>query len=95
VDPASGHATDFQLVAIPSKKGIPGFYALMIDRRGILFSDAMWGISTPRSLSANRDMSFSEIEKLRENIDRYVKENGLAAAPAALDARAVGTTYGF
>ena len=94
-DPASGRVADFHLIAVPVKKGIRGRYALMVDRRGIVFSDAMWGISSSYIRAATSEGRASEIEELRSNIAYYMKQQGLAAAPLTLNAEAIGTTYGF
>lgn len=94
-DSASRPATDFYLIAIPAKKGIRGRYALMVDSRGVVFSDVMWGISSPYILAATPGGRASEIEELRGNIEHYMNKNGLAAAPLTLNAEAIGTTYGF
>lgn len=94
-DPATGRVTDFHLIAVPVKKGVRGRYALMVDSRGIVFSDAMWGISNPYIRAANSEGRASEIEEVRRNIERHMKENGLAAAPLTLNAELIGTTYGF
>jgi hypothetical protein len=95
LDPVSGRVTDFYLLAIPVKKGIRGRYALMVDSRGILFSDAMWGISSPYIKAATSEGRASEIEQLRANIEHYMKGRGLALAPLTLNAEAIGTTFGF
>jgi hypothetical protein len=42
----NGLATNFYLIAMPVKT-VRGHYPLMVDKRGILFSDAMWGYSGP------------------------------------------------
>jgi hypothetical protein len=52
-DSALAQVTDFRLIAVPVKKGVGGRYALMVDHRGIVFSDAMWGISSPYIKAAN------------------------------------------
>jgi hypothetical protein len=95
VDPATGRVTDFHLIAVPVRKGVPGRYALMVDRRGIVFSNPMWGISNAYVKAAKSEVRFSEIEELRANIEHYMKVNDLAAAPLTLHAKAIGTTYGF
>ena len=41
-DAATGRVTDFQLTAMPDKKGIRGRDPLMIDSRGIVFVDYPW-----------------------------------------------------
>jgi hypothetical protein len=91
-DPASGQVTNFHLTAIPLQI-VPGHYALMVDSRGIVFSDPMWGISKPYVRAATSEERFSEIGQLGSNIEQYMRDNGLAAAPARLNAQAIGTTY--
>jgi hypothetical protein len=94
-DSASGPVTDFQLIAIPVKKGTRGHYAFMVDSRGIVFSDPMWGISKAFIRAATSEGRASEIEELRGNIEHHMKEKGMAAAPLTLNAEAIGTTYSF
>lgn len=93
-DPASGRVTEFHLIAIPVKQGIRGRYALMVESRGIVFSDPRWGISSPYVRAARSEGRASEIEELKGNIEHYMKNNGLAAAPLTLNAEAIGTAYG-
>jgi hypothetical protein len=64
----------------------------MVDSRGIVFSDAMWGISSPYIRAATSEGRASEIEEVRGNIDNYMKGNGLAAPPT-LNVEAIGTSY--
>jgi hypothetical protein len=92
---ASGLVTDFHLIAIPVKKGIRGRYPLMVDSRGIVFSQVTFGISSSYIRAITSEGRASEIEELRSNIERYMNENGLAAAPLTLSAEAIGTTYRF
>lgn len=93
-DAASGRATDFQLIATPIKV-VRGHYALMVDRRGIVFSDPMFGIASPYIRAATAEGRSSEVEELRGNIERYIKENNLKSAPTTLNVQAIGTTYGL
>jgi hypothetical protein len=95
-DSARGRVTDFRLLAVPVKSGIRGRYALMVDSRGVVFSDPLWGISRTAFIrAATSEGRASEIEELRGNIEHYMKEKGMAAAPLTLNAEAIGTTYGF
>jgi hypothetical protein len=94
-DSASRPGTDFHLIAIPVKKGIRGRYAFMVDSRGIVFSDPMWGISKAFIRAATSEGRESEIEELSGNIEHHMKERGMTAAPLTLNAEAIGTTYGF
>jgi hypothetical protein len=94
-DSPSGSVTDFHLIAIPVKKGNRYHYPLMVDSRGIVFSDPMWETSSPYIRAATSEGRRSEIEALRSNIERYINNNGLVAAPLTLNAEAIGTTYSF
>ena len=94
-DSASGLVTDFHLIAIPVKKGIRGRYPLMVDSRGIVFSEVTLGISSSYIRAATSEGRASEIEQLSSNIEHYVNAHGLAAAPSTLNAEAIGTTYSF
>jgi len=67
----------------------------MVDGRGVVFSDPMWGVSRAFIRAATSEGRASEIEELRGNIERYVKEKGMTAAPRLLNVDAIGTTYGF
>jgi hypothetical protein len=89
----AGVVTDFQLFAIPLKV-IRGHYALMIDSRGILFSNPMWGESTTYVRAATSEARQSEIEDLKRNIDTYMKEKALGAAPEMLTPEVIGTSFG-
>jgi hypothetical protein len=91
---ARGSVTDFHLIAVPITKGVRGRYALMVDSRGVVFSDPMWGISTPHIRAARSEARESEIEQLASNIGRYMQEKGVTRAPIKLDGEIVGTTYG-
>lgn len=94
VDPADGQVVDFQVLAIPMKKGAPGYYAFMVDRRGLVFSDTMWGISGPRVRAATSEARTAKIEELSRNMENYMQQNSLTAAPVSLNPDAIRATYG-
>lgn len=94
-DPASGRVTDFQLVAVPQQSGAPGIYPLMVDSRGIVFSDATWPNVPPFVKALNGERRFSQIDSLQRNIQHYLKDHGLTEAPLSLSAEIVGSDFGF
>lgn len=94
VTEASGRVADFHLLAMPVKV-VRGHFPLMVDGRGILFSDAMWGYSKPYIKAATTDGRFSEIREVERNIDNYMKQYALADAPQALSSEVIGKTYSF
>jgi hypothetical protein len=94
-DPSTGHISDFQLIATPLGDPMRGRYPLMVDGRGVVFNDAMWGISKPYIRAATSEARASEIWKLQANIQHYIDEKLLTAAPPQLNAEMVGQDYGF
>jgi hypothetical protein len=95
-DRTSGLVKDFQLTAIPLEKGIRAHYPLMVDSRGVLFSDANWSITSSHFIkAATSEQRFAEIDQLKTNIDHYMVEKVLAEAPATLNPEIIGTAYGF
>jgi hypothetical protein len=94
-DTASGRVTDFQLTAMPGKKGIRGREPLLIDSRGIVFVDYPWEMEnvTAKVMVMPSDFSNSEIDLLRLNLDRYIEDKGNGLAPATLKADFAGAGY--
>ncbi len=91
-NPVSGYVVDFQLVALPKKKGVAGRNPLMIDSRGIVFVKDGWAEGGPSKIVATPgDGELSQIVALKGNIERYMKEENGGAAPTTLNARVVGT----
>jgi hypothetical protein len=91
-DLAGGRVTDFQLTAVPSKKGIRGREPFMIDSRGIIFVDYPWEMEnvTPKVVVQQGDFFYSQIEALKRNIEQYIREKNNGVAPATLNAEAIG-----
>ncbi len=95
-DATSGLVKDFRLTAIPLEKGIRAHYPLMVDSRGIVFSDPNWSITPSHFIrAATSEQRFAEIDQLKTNIDHYMGEKVLTEAPPTLNAEIIGTTYGF
>jgi hypothetical protein len=90
-DPASGRVVDFQLVALPKRKGVANHDPLMIDRRGIVFVQDPWAENVPPKIMATPgDGEYSQIDVLKGNIERYMKEKNGGVAPAVLTAEIIG-----
>jgi|HubBroStandDraft_6_1064221.scaffolds.fasta_scaffold12168_2 hypothetical protein len=91
-DSATGRLTDFQLTAMPDRKGIRGRDPVMIDSRGIIFVDYPWDMEnvTPKVVVQQGDFFYSQIEALKRNIEQYVREKNYGVAPATLNAEAIG-----
>ena len=91
-DAATGRVTDFQLTAMPDRKGIRGRDPLMIDSRGIIFVDYPWNMEnvTPKVTVEEGDFFYSQIEALKRNIEQYMKDENNGIAPATLNADAIG-----
>ena len=94
-DAATGRVTDFQLTAMPGQKGIRGREPLLIDSRGIVFVDYPWEMEnvTAKVMVMPSDLSNSQIDLLRLNLDRYIKDKGNGLAPATLNAELAGAGY--
>ena len=94
-DPANGRVTDFQLTAMPGKKGIRGREPLLVDSRGVVFVDYPWEMEnvTPQVMVTPSDVSNSQIDGLKFNLDRYIKDKGNGLAPATLNAEIAGGGY--
>jgi hypothetical protein len=91
-DPASGKVVDFQLVALPKRKGVANHNPLMIDRRGIVFVQDPWAENVlPKIMATPGGGGSSQIEVLKGNIERYMKEKNGGVAPAVLTAEIIGT----
>ena len=92
-DAATGRVTDFQLTAMPHRKGIPGRDPVMIDSRGIIFVDYPWYMEnvTPKVTVEEGDFFYSQIEFLKRNIEQYMKDKTSGVAPPTLNADAIGS----
>jgi len=92
-DAATGRVTDFQLTAMPDRKGIRGRDPVMIDSRGIIFVDYPWDMEnvTPKVTVEEGDFFYSQIEFLKRNIEKYMKDKTNGVAPATLNADAIGS----
>ena len=90
-DLANGKVVDFQLVALPKRKGVAAQNPLMIDHRGIVFLKAPWAEDVPPKIMATPgDGASSQIDVLKGNIERYMKERSGGVAPAVLTAEIIG-----
>jgi hypothetical protein len=94
-DAATGRVTDFQLTAMPGKKGIRGREPLLIDSRGIVFVDYPWEMEnvTAKVMVMPSDLSNSQMGFLKFNLDRYIKDKGNGLAPATLNPDVGGAGY--
>ena len=92
-DAASVRVTDFQLTAMPGGRGIRGRDPLMIDSRGIIFVDYAWDMEnvTPKVTVQEGDFFYSQIEFLKRNIEKYMKDKTNGVAPPTLNADAIGS----
>ena len=90
-NPITGNVLDFQLVAVPKKKGVANQNPLMIDQRGIVFVEEPWSNDVPpKIVAAPGDRAYSQIDVLKSNIERYMNEKNGGVAPAALTAEIIG-----
>jgi len=87
-DASSGRITDFQLTAMPGKKGIRGREPLLIDSRGVVFVDYPWEMEnvTAKVMVMPSDLSNSQMNFLKFNLDRYIKEKTNGLPPATINA---------
>jgi hypothetical protein len=87
-DTASGRVTDFQLTAMPGKKGIRGREPLLIDSRGVVFVDYPWEMEnvTAKVMVMPSDLSNSQMGFLKFNLDRYIKGKTNGLPPATINA---------
>ena len=94
-DAATGRVTDFRLTAMPDRKGIRGREPLLIDSRGIVFVDYPWEMEnvTAKVMVMPSDLSNSQMDLLRLNLDRCIKEKWNGLAPATLSAEIGGSGY--
>ncbi len=85
---SSGRVTDFQLTAMPGKKGIRGREPLLIDSRGVVFVDYPWEMEnvTAKVMVMPSDLSNSQMNFLKFNLDRYIKEKTNGLPPATIHA---------
>jgi len=90
----SRRVTDFHLAAFPLYVDVSS-RAFMVDSRGISFAELALGTSTQYIGAFTGERRLSQIDQMKKNIDRYLKDHGLAAAPDALNAEIVGTDFGF
>ena len=94
-DAATGRVTDFQLTAMPGRRGIRGREPLLIDSRGVVFVDYPWEMETvtAKVMVMPSDLSNSQMDLLRLNLDRCIKEKWNGLAPATLSAEIGGSGY--
>jgi hypothetical protein len=94
-DAASGRVADFQLTAMPGKKGIRGREPLLVDSRGVVFVDYPWEMEnvTAKVMVMPSDLSNSQMDFLKFNLDRYIKDKGNGLAPATLNPEIGGAGY--
>jgi hypothetical protein len=85
---SSGRVTDFQLTAMPGKKGIRGREPLLIDSRGVVFVDYPWEMEnvTAKVMVMPSDLSNSQMNFLKFNLNRYIKEKTNGLPPATINA---------
>jgi hypothetical protein len=86
--------TDFHLAAFPLVMDVSS-RAFMVDSRGISFAEAALGTSSQYIGAFTTERRLAQIDPLKKNIESYLKDHGLAAAPDALNAEIVGTDFGF
>ena len=94
-DAATGRVTDFHVTAMPGQKGIRGREPLLIDSRGIVFVDYPWEMEnvTAKVMVMPSDLSNSQMDFLKFNLDRYIKDKGNGLAPPTLTAEFAGGGY--
>jgi hypothetical protein len=87
----SGKIGNFQLKAVPQKKG-PEFHTLILDRRGVVFVDyAAERQSVFRKMMViPSDLHYSQIDVLRKSIEAYAKARTGGEAPAVLNPDVIG-----
>ncbi len=93
-DAATGRVTDFQLTAMPGQKGIRGREPLLIDSRGIVFVDYPWEMEnvTAKVMVMPSDLSNSQMDFLKFNLDRYIKDKTNGLPPPTISADIDGST---
>jgi hypothetical protein len=90
-NPVTGNVVDFQLVALPKRKGVANYNPLMIDHRGIVFVRNPWAENMPSGIIATPgDGVSSQLTLLKANIESYMKEKNGGVAPATLSAEIIG-----
>ena len=90
----SQRVTDFHLAAFPLFVDVSS-RAFMVDSRGISFAEFVLGTSSQYIGAFTTERRLSQIDRLKKNIESYLKDHDLAAAPDALNAEIVGTDFGF
>jgi hypothetical protein len=85
---------DFHLAAFPLFVDVSS-RAFMVDSRGISFAEGALGTSTQCIRAFTGERRLSQIDQMKKNIDLYLKDHGLAAAPDTLNAEIVGADFGF
>jgi hypothetical protein len=90
-DPTSRKVVDFQLVAVPKRKGLANENPLMIDHRGIVFAMDPWAENAaPEIIVISGDRGYSQIGLLKNNIEHYMKYKNRGVAPAVLTPEIIG-----
>jgi len=81
--------TDFRLLAMPLKKGLPRVDPMAVDSRGRIFAYTGWSVTdrqpdfTPQLVETPDDLFTSKVLILRGGIRFFMQKNG-GAAPASL-----------
>lgn len=90
-DVLSGKIENFELIAIPRKKGAR-LHTLIVDRRGVVFVDYSEELEhvSRKIMAVASDREGSQMDALRSVIEDYMKEKTSGRAPAALNADVIG-----
>jgi len=88
----SGRITDFELTAVPRTKGVNNRDPIMIDNRGLVFVYYPWSRedAVAKDMVRSNDLMYSQINFLKSNVERYMKDKNEGLAPATLNAEAIG-----
>lgn len=63
----------------------------MIDNRGLVFVYYPWSREdvVAKAMVRSNDLMYSQIDVLKRNVERYIKDKNEGLAPAALNADAI------
>jgi hypothetical protein len=81
-DSSSSTFTDFRLVAMPLRKGLPHVDPIAVDNRGRIFSYIGWSVTdqqpsfVPRLMESPDDFQISQILGLRQEVRLFMQTNG-------------------
>lgn len=87
-DPSSASFTDFRLVAMPLKKGLPRVDPMAVDSRGRIFVYFGWSDTRPEAgfvpglVETPNDLFASQILSLRSEIRSFMQKNGDVPPPS-------------